>query len=65
MFGGWAAESDGHDRVVGAAAESDELDLPGGAAAAAGRAVIDFNVQWCVAVGVVVAVRGARQAGVQ
>ena len=63
VFGGGAAEADGEGDVVAAAAESDQPDLSGGSAAAAGRAVIDFDLQGVAGVGVAVAVRGGAAGG--
>jgi hypothetical protein len=63
MLGGGAAEPDGEGDVVAAAAEPDQPDLSGGSAAAAGRAVVDFDLQGVVGVGVAVAVRGGATGG--
>src|SRR6478735_9317040 len=57
VFGRRAAEAGGEDGLAVAAAYPDEPDVPGGAAAAAGRAVVDLDGQRRPPVGVAVAVR--------
>jgi len=65
VFGGGTPEADGEGDVVATAAESDEPDVPGGSAAAAGGAGVDLDLEGFVSVGVVGAWAAARQAGVQ
>lgn len=43
VVGGGSAEAGGDDHLVVSAVESDEPDLPGGTAFAAGAAVVDFD----------------------